>query len=219
MSELDKRAFELVDRLVKKRWKRFGKYFVNDSKVFGNKLSRDYGCSGKFPVHVLKMIKSIPVDKYDSAVCVLRGALPYSVIFEAYGWKVHYLICGRRNEVPVSFGHELRFSKSVDRSIDNIKGKKVLILENNSPSGRTPLRVAEELRRVFGVKKPDLFLDYFSLNRKIMPWLKRPFWKNEERLGKFVRVWEASGLKVGKKEREDLLLDFLDRVRIIVNLG
>ena len=211
MRDLDKLAFKLVDKIAKKRRGRFEKYFINDSKAFGNKLFRDYGEGKKFPVHVLKMIEEIPIEDYDCAVCVLRGGLPYSVIFETYGWKIHYLICGRKNEVFVSDGKDLRFSRSVDKSIKKIKGKKVLIIENNSPTGRTPSRVVDELKRIFKIKKPDLFLDYFSFNRKIMPWLKVPFWKNRERLDRFGKVYEASNLKVGEIEREELLRNFLKR--------
>lgn len=210
MKKLDKKAFDFVDERTGEVWDRFRKYFVNDTKVFENKLNRDYERTGKFPVHVLKMVGSIPRENYDCAVCVLRGAIPYGVIFEAYGWKVRYLICGRKNEIPVAGGKDLRFNRSVDKGLRKIKGKKILIIENNSPSGRTPIRVAEELKRIYGARKPDLFLDYFSLNRKIMPWLKDPFWKSEKKLGKFDRVFEASGLRVGTRERGELLREFLE---------
>ena len=158
--DLDKRLFEKLDELIKKKFKKFSKYYVNDSKLFINKILRDNLISGKFPIHIYKIIKNIDKKKYDSAVCLLRGALPYSIIFEALGWKVHYVICGRKNEKIVGHRLELRFNRSVDRSMKSIKGKKCLIVENNVVTGNTPIRATEELKKYFSIRKPDLFLDH-----------------------------------------------------------
>lgn len=200
---MKKDSLKKLDALAQAKYKRFDKYYKNDSKKFINKISRDYE---KFPVHILKQIKLIDKSKYDSAVCVLRGGLPYAVLFELFGWKVHYVLCGRKNEKIVNDKSELRFNKSVDGTINQIQGKKILIIDNNSPTGNTPTRVAEELINNFKIKKPDLFLDYFVWDKKKkMSWLKKPFWKNKKRLRKFGRVYEAKSLKVGKKGKERLL--------------
>ncbi|MEA3329540.1 MAG: hypothetical protein U9Q06_02235 [Nanoarchaeota archaeon] len=209
----DKELFKILDKKTKLKWKRFSKYFENDSKKFINKISRDYEMNGKFPVHVLKQIKEIPKSKYYSAVCVLRGALPYSILFEAEGWKIHYVICGRKNEDVLK---KKRFNKSVDKSLKQVTNKKILILENNSPSGDTPTLVRDNLIENFNIKKPDLFLDYFIMGKENLPkWLskKGAFWKTKKKLKKFGKVYESVNQKVSKKEHENLVNGFLEKVK------
>lgn len=122
MNQQEKQLFKLLDEKTKQKWKRFERYYVSDSKPFINKISRDYPKA--FPVHILKQIKKIDKRKYDSAVCILRGALPYSILFESSGWEIHYLICGRKNEKMVYDKFKLRFNKNMDRSLKQIKGKR-----------------------------------------------------------------------------------------------
>jgi len=160
----DSKLFKKLENITKKRFKKFKKYYIHDSKKFFNKISRDYGKSKKFPVQILKTIKKIKKENYDSGVCVLRGALPYAILFEANGWKIHYILCGRKNELMVRDKDKLRFNKNVDKTLNQIKNKKVLIIENNSFSGNTPYRTALELKESFSIKKPDLFLDYLVEN-------------------------------------------------------
>jgi hypothetical protein len=211
MNKNDEKLFKLVNKKSNVRWKRFAKYYANDSKPFINKLSRDYESTGKFPYHVLKMIKKIPIKEYDSAVCVLRGALPYSVLFELMGWKVHYVVCGRRNEE----NQNRRFNRSVDKTLDQIKGKKVLLIENNSPSGNTPLMVALKLKKSLNIKKPDLFLDYFFPDKKKPKWMTKlkitPFWENKKKLSNFGKVYESTSLKIKPGEGKKLVQEFLDK--------
>ena len=57
--DLDKRLFEKLDELIKKKFKKFSKYYVNDSKLFINKILRDNLISGKFPIYIYKTIKNI----------------------------------------------------------------------------------------------------------------------------------------------------------------
>jgi hypothetical protein len=212
----DRVLFNLVDKKAQQKWKRFSKYYKNDSKPFINRISRDYEKSGKFPVHVLKMIKKIPLKKYDSAICILRGGLAFVPLFEALGWKIHYVISGRVNEVIETN----RFSKSVDRSIRSINKKKVLLIENNSLTSKTPVKVVDELSRAFKIQKPDMFLDYFLWNLNHLPGpysarsvrLSRQF-KGKYRHDKFGKIYEARNLKVGKKERDGLIEDFIRRLK------
>lgn len=204
----DKLLFRLLEEKTNERWKRFSEFYENDSKPFINKISRDYKKTGKFPIHVLKMIKSINKDEYNSGVCILRGGLPYSVLFETYGWKIHYVLCGRKNEQNGTS----RFNQNVDRTLKNIKGKKVLFIENNSPTGNTPTRVRKRLRKTLFIKKPDLFLDYFFYDVPIPSWLTKPFWKNKERLGRYGRIFVAKEIKVKESEREKLINEFINKL-------
>jgi len=205
--------FNLLDKKTKKKWKKFSKYFVNDSKSFANKILRDYTKKSyaqhqnDFPVHVLKQIKKIDKTKYDSAVCILRGALPYAILFEVEGWKIHYVICGRKNEKFVKNKFQLRFNKSIDKTLKQVKGKKVLLIENNSFTGNTPYRTFLELKKSFSIKKPDLFLDYLVMHGR-----NNPFKENEKRLGYFGKIYLASKLKVSKRERTNLIEEFLKKL-------
>ncbi len=211
MVSKDLQLFNLVNKLTQKKFGRFKKIYEGDSKKFLNKINRDYKESGKFPAHVLKQIKKIDKRKYDSAVCVLRGALPYALLFEAYGWKIHYVICGRRNEKVAESKEQLRFNKSVDKTLRQIAGKKVLLLENNSLKGITPYRTALELKKAFKIKKPDLFLDYFVPE---LSWAKHilRFEKNRKIKNAFGKIFVASRLKVSKREREQLVQEFLEKL-------
>jgi len=214
MVKKDLVLFNLLNSKTNKVFSRkFKKYFINDSKKFASKINRDYFASGNFPVHVLKQIKLIDKSKYDFAVCVLRGALPYALLFEFYGWKIHYIICGRRNE---DVSKKKRVNISIDRALKQIKSKKVLILENNSPSGETPILVYNKLKEEFNIKKPDLFLDYFYFNKKEIPkWLKKKgaFWKAPKKLKRFGKVYEASSIKVINKERDKLIGEFIELIK------
>jgi len=222
LTKKEAQLFRLLDKKTKQKWKQFSKYYINDSKPFINKISRDYKEGNPyiphyknegFPAHVLKMIKKIPKDKYDSAVCILRGALPYALLFEAYGLKVHYVICGRRNERITKDKFNLRFNRNVDKTLKEIKGKKILLIENNSYSGNTPCRTLLELKKAFNIRKPDLFLDYFVRpNIEIIPGIK-PFWKNKKRKTKFGKIYEARSIKVSKSEKQKLIDEFLVRLR------
>lgn len=201
--------FKLIDRSSQEKWKRFKKFYENDSKPFINKISRDYEKTGKFPIHVLKTIKSIDREKYDSAVCILRGGLPYSVLFEANGWKIHFVLCGRKNEQH----GKLRFSQSVDKTLKNIKGKKILLIDNNSPSGNTPTLVLKKLSKSLSIKKPDLFLDYFICDDKTPPWLKKAFWKNKDKLRNYGQLFVARKIKLKETERGCLVNEFINKLR------
>ena len=204
MVSKDLQLFNLVDKLTQEKFKRFKKLYENDSKKFLNKIDRDYKKSKNFPAHVLKQIKQIDKQKYDSAVCLLRGALPYAILFEANGWKIHYVICGRINEQFVRDKNKLRFNKSIDKTLPQITGKKVLFIENNVFSGNTPYRSALELKKAFNIKKPDLFVDYFCKGNV--------FETNQKRMNAFGKFFVASKLKVSKKERDKLVQEFLDKL-------
>jgi hypothetical protein len=202
----DKKLFRLVDKRAKEIFKRFAKYYAGDSKSFINKISRDYEKSGKFPRHVLETIRKIDKVKYDSAVCVIRGGIPYAVLFEALGWKVHYVLCGRKNEQH----GKIRFSKGVDRTINQIRGKKVLFIENNSPRGRTPSKAVDELRKSLKIKKPDLFLDYFIKGYPKKPiWLEKGFWENKKYLDKYSKIFVAVECN-GKINHRAIVEEFLE---------
>jgi hypothetical protein len=208
----DIQLFNLVNKKSQKLWKRFEKYYAGDTKLFINKINRDYKEIGKFPLHVLRTIKKIPKEKYHSAVCILRGGLPYSVLFQALGWKIHYVLCGRKNEQ-----HDvLRFNKNVDKSLEKIRGKKILLIENNSPRGKTPGMVADNLAKNFRIKKPDLFLDYYSMPKREATWMREkrivPFWKNKKILSKFGKVYEAVSER-GSKEDIKIIREFVTALR------
>jgi uracil phosphoribosyltransferase len=196
--------FELIDRKSKNIYARFSRYYKNDSKPFINKISRDYKKKNKSIAPILKQINKIPKNKYDSAVCILRGGIPYSVLFEAAGWKVHYVLCGRKNE---KFG-DLRFNKSIDRGIERIKNKKVLLIENNSFTGNTPIMALEGIKKSLHIKKSDLFLDYFV---PVLPWAKEVlrFEDNPKRRSMFGKIYVAQNNKVSKNEKEILINKFL----------
>ncbi|MFW6047366.1 MAG: hypothetical protein ACOCP4_06255 [Candidatus Woesearchaeota archaeon] len=209
MVSKDLQLFNLVDKITHEKFKRFKKFYENDSKKFLNKIDRDYKKTKNFPAHVLKQIKQIDKQKYDSAVCILRGALPYALLFEADGWKIHYVICGRINEQIVRDKNKLRFNKSIDKTLSQITGKKILLIENNSFSGNTPYRTTLELKKTFNIKKPDLFLDYFCKNNV--------FETNQKRMNAFGKFFVASKLKVSKKEKDKLVQEFLDKLPPLSN--
>jgi len=211
MVSKDLQLFNLLDKLTQEKFKRFKKLYENDSKKFLNKIDRDNKRSKKFPTNILKQIKQIDKQKYDSAVCILRGALPYALLFEANGWKIHYVICGRKNEKIAKDKNQLRFNKSFDKTLPQITGKKVLLLENNSLTGNTPYRTSLELKKAFNIKKPDLFLDYFVPELSWAKHIKR-FETNQKRKNAFGKFFVASKIKVSKKEKDKLVQEFLDRL-------
>jgi len=203
----DNELFDEIDRKTRGLWSSFRRFYSGDSKPFYNKIDRDYKSSGRFPVQVLKAIKGIPRENYDSAVCILRGALPYSTLFEAEGWKVHYLICGRKNGETASNPEELRFNKSVDRTLPEISGKKVLLIDNNCFTGNSPVRTALELEDSYGIKRPDLFLDYLVPNGT--------FRGDKEKQGQFGNIYIASEIDVKKEEeRQRLMKEFLEKLKL-----
>jgi uracil phosphoribosyltransferase len=204
---LDKQLFSILDKLSKKRFKKFEKYYKKDSKPFINKISRDYEKTGKFPSHILKTIIHLNSKSYDSAVCVLRGALPYSILFEAYGWKIHYVISGRKNE---SFTKSKRTNISVDKKIQEIKDKKVIFLENNIATGDSVVIALEKLKKRHNLAKPDLFLDYFCDNKKYKFFSMK---ENKNYIKKFGEIFEAKNTRVSRSEHQKLIKDCLDRVR------
>jgi len=217
--KIDKELFKELDKRTQKIYSKFKKYYIGDPKVFVNKISRDYEPSEKFPAHVLKTVASIDLSKYDFGVCILRGGIPYSELFKMKGLPIVYVLCGRTEKHSPKKRSELKFNKDVDKNLKKIEGKKVLLIENNSPTGNTPLRVYEELKKAYKIKKPDLFLDYFlpdydsiggTKKRKLPFWLDKPFWKNEKRLNKFGKIYRASKFKVIEKEAKMLKKDFLD---------
>jgi len=213
----DKKLFKILNEETQKRYKSLAKYYKGDVKPFINKISRDYEPSGKFPAHVLKQIRKIPREDYYAVVCILRGALPYSILFEAAGWKIYYVRCGRRGEHSPANRKDLIFDNRVDKSIKEIKGKKVLLIDNNSPTGNTPLRTYEELKKLYNIKKAGLFLDYFIPEKnKPRDWLKKPFWKNKTRMKKFGKIFVASDLKVSKKESPALTKEFLEVLQGVI---
>lgn len=211
----DKELFELLDKKTQSIYKNYENYYQKDIKPFFNKISRDYEKTGRFPVHVLKMIKKIQKKDYDSAVCILRGGIPYALLFEATGWKIHCVRCGRKGMYSSPNRADLIFNENVDNSLNEIKGKKVLLIDNNSPSGNTPLRTLEELRRLYQIKKPDLFLDYYfpPWEHSNPGWLKKPFWLNKPRMEKFGKIFVAFDLKVSDKEHKELVKEFLELLR------
>jgi hypothetical protein len=198
--------FEILNKKTHDRFKRFRIFYETDTKKFVNKIDRDYKKSKKFPVHILKQIKLIDKNKYDSGVCILRGALPYSLLFQADGWKIHYVICGRKNEQFVHDKLKLRFNKNVDKTLKKIRNKRVLLIENNSFSGNTPYRTVLELKKDYKIKKPDLFLDYFIK--------KNIFQRNKKRVNSFGRIFIASRLKVSKNERKQLVEEFVNKLAL-----
>ena len=218
LTKKEAEAFKFLNKKVNQKWKKFSKYYINDSKKFINKISRDYEKPCKyskmgFPVHVLKTIKKIPKEKYDSAVCVLRGALPYALIFELYGWKIHYVICGRKNEKIAKTPFDLRFNKGVDNTLNKIKGKKVLLIENNSFTGNTSLRTLMELKKSFKIKKPDLFLDYFVVPHKDFAKETKRFKYNSRRKSEFGNIYVSRRTKVSNVEKEKLLGELLEKLK------
>ena len=222
MNSLDKQLFDIIESKTNQIWKKkYQKYYTGDSKKFINRIKRDYlvykrfpEFKDKFPSNILKTIKKIPRDKYDSAVCLLRGALPYALLFESCGWKVHYILCGRKKEINVSGDKsKLRFNKSIAPRINKIKGKKILIIENNSPSGTTPILASEKLKKDLKIKKPDLFLDYYFHEKNAPKWLFEPFWKTKKKQSKFGKIYVAQSLKVSKKEHEELIKEFLEKLK------
>ena len=71
-----------------------------------------------------------------------------------------------------------------------------------------------ELKKIYGIKKSDLFLDYYFYTKKNLPkWLEKPFWRNKSRISKFGKIYEAKGIKVDEKERKGLINEFLRGLR------
>ncbi len=200
-TNLDKQLFQALDRAAQAKYKQFALAYAQDSKQFINKILRDYEASERFPVHVLQTIKSIPKSKYDSAVCILRGGLPYSLLFEADGWKMHYVVCGRKNE---EFGN-LRFDATIDPTLKKIQGKKVLLIENNSHTGNSPGTVANELTTRYKIQQPDLFLDYFCPGGS--------FSSDKDKLAQYSRIYVAREADVASEaERQKLIKEFLTKL-------
>ncbi len=202
--DLDKEIFSLFNPLVQKKFKRFKKYYVQDSKRFINKVDRDYSKTG-FPVHVINTFEKIKENNYDYLVCILRGGLPYSTIFEVMGAPdAKYVICGRINENITLDKYKLRYDESADSTLSRIKDKNILLVENNSFSGNTSLRVLEELEK-YRFSSADLFLDYIipgsilDLNRLLL----KPFGK----------VYIAREAEPANKGHEKIKRRFLSKLK------
>ena len=97
----------------------------------------------------------------------------------------------------------------MDTTLPHIRGKKVLLIENNSLKGISPGRVAVELKKSFGIKRPDLFLDYFVPK---LPWAKDilRFENNPNKLKKFGKIFVAKDAKVKEAKRRRLVEEFLE---------
>ncbi|MBN1923481.1 MAG: hypothetical protein JW791_01835 [Nanoarchaeota archaeon] len=238
--DLDKRLFERFNELVHKKFnKYFKKYFDLDDKKFINKINRDYAernkeaygpdweekvgekfikANNKFPTHVVKTIKSINKRDYDFIICILRGALPYTMLFEIFGWKgrIKYVICGRKKGQNWTFKkEEVRYDEIEDLSV--LKGKKVLLVENNIATAKTPLRVFEELKNRHGVESADLFIDYIAplYDPKIKSYVPALVTTNPGILKPFNKRIIALNTKVSSEEDTQIKKELLEKLNLV----
>ena len=173
--DIDQKLFSLSKDITKKKFNiSFFPICTNNGFIFKDKLIRDYteekigsakeafaplnNLTGTYPAHILKAISLLNKSDYYCVLTILFGGLPYGIIFEIYGWDIKYVVCKHRdknykNKDPKLFYYE------VD-NLQSLKGKRILLVDNNIYSGNTVLLVLDKLINRYSVKTVDLFVDY-----------------------------------------------------------
>lgn len=137
----------LLTKATCARYRRcFAAAYAHDTKPFLDRLFRDHMLSG-LPNTLLQITQEI-VDKgdYEYLLGILRGGLPYCMLFELLGWprdRIRYVGIGRKN---VAFSLDpalLRWSYTDD--LRCLKRRRVLLVDNIIVTGGTLKRVADVL--------------------------------------------------------------------------
>lgn len=136
----DKVLLGLLAQYTDSVWRRrFAEHpaVAGSGRPFVDKLFRDYRLSG-FPGHVLAAASRISeTEKFDLQICILRGGLPYALLFELLTGRTgatRHVACVRRG--GSRFSPDLVVSP-VDFSPLEIRGARVLLVDNNVLSGAT----------------------------------------------------------------------------------
>ncbi|HEX2046190.1 MAG TPA: phosphoribosyltransferase family protein [Acidimicrobiales bacterium] len=126
---------------------------------FVDKIYRDYRLEG-LPEGLVAAIEEIALSgTYDLVVCVLRGGLPLALLLELCGYptgRLRHVVCTRPS------GSHLDPSlvyRPLDLTLEDVRGRSVLVVDNNVARGRTLARVTRELRAGRPARL-DAFADY-----------------------------------------------------------
>ena len=129
-------------------------------RPFIDKFYRDYSLTGVPDGLLLELAGLAEGDAHDIVICVLKGGLAYTLILELLGLpaeRVRHVICGRASGSHVAPSYVVR---PLDFAPEDLRGRSVLVVENNAATGAT-LRHLAELLRDGRPERVTLFLDYF----------------------------------------------------------
>jgi hypoxanthine phosphoribosyltransferase len=163
LGSVDKELLLLLAQRTFSVYKRkFQKYFKNDLKSFVDQFHRDHRLIG-FPDYIISStVDIISKKEHDYIVCVLRGGLAQTLLFELLGFpknRIKYVICGRVHGKHAKTKNDLSFKEI--GNFKEITGKNILIVDNNLFNGNTIKRVNFELNKRYSPKRTSLVLDYF----------------------------------------------------------
>ena len=219
VSSIDSKLMRLNAVYAKKIFdEKFADFYKNDKKGYIDKFFRDYNLHG-FPDSVLNTILKFKGSRgwnFDYVVCVLRGGIPYTTLFEALGLsqdRIIYLGCSRDYDKGTNEGGLKVKMTYEDPKLHYIKGRKVLIVENNVFEGKTLKMIVPMIKR-FKPKKLRVFLDYLGKDTGGL---------SKEELCKSINL-EFKNVHVARSERtvnnllslEDTKLEMINRLEKLV---
>lgn len=165
VSTTDSKLLRLTTQKAEKRYrKHFAHLYQKDRKGYIDKFFRDYNQTG-IPHKIISTMAGFKGTfgwKMDYIICILRGGLPYAVLFEAMGFpkdRVIHISCSR-NYTGTGNGRDVILNYT-DPNIQHIKGKKILIVENNTFEGKTLIRTMPLIKK-YKPKSIQIFLDYMG---------------------------------------------------------
>lgn len=126
---------------------------------FVDKLYRDYALTGVPDGLLLELDRLANADDHDVVLCVLKGALPYVLLMELCGLpseRVRWVMAGRSTGSHIAPEYVVA---PVGFELDELAGRRVLVVENNAATGATLERLAEALAAA-PPARATLVLDY-----------------------------------------------------------
>ena len=128
-------------------------------RPFIDKFYRDYSLTGVPDGLLLELAELAERDAHDTVICVLKGGLAYTLVMELLGLpanRLRHVICGRASGSHVAPSYVIR---PLDFAPEELRGRSVLVVENNAATGATLDRLADLLRGA-RPERATLFLDY-----------------------------------------------------------
>ena len=194
LRQISKYALKKLNMEVEEEFLKL-KDFIND---IDEKISRNI--FSEFPIYLLKAIKGINLKDYHSVVCIVSGGLRYVPIFRRYGWKINYILAKKQIYYTIDI-NKVSLNIDLDKKINEISNKKILILDKNIYSGITSNKVFFELKKYFNIEGADLFIDYF--------YPESPYEKLEKKDILFKNIIIGKNTQIKKNEEEMLIREFI----------
>lgn len=149
-----------LHELTRERFRRFRRFYLGDAeRPFLDKFYRDYCQTGVPRSLVTRLSQIARNDAFDLYIGVLRGGLPYLLLLEALGIpasKIRHVVCGRTTGSHL--GEGMRF-EAAGFSPGELKGRRILLIDNNLMTGKT-LELALRELEAYGPASVSILLDY-----------------------------------------------------------